>query len=502
VAATGNVFRIYNVGATLAVRRFVATYRKHMFMLGMLVFMVLFSLTFLIRFGMAANEATEGPSLSDTITPGSLALVAFVILFIKGLSDVQRTVVKDRALWSTLVAPVGEGTVRAGLMLRTLVFQMGLLAIVMGTFALVLFAAPDKPNLPWETGPLIVLAGIAAGVLPLPFLMSAIGLRSRANKVVLAVLVVAEVVFVVMLQMMVPLWQMLAAAGGMVVVCVAVTLAGPPVLATAWASVEGVRFRSSRASRRLPPVFNLLLPRRDIVARSMYRREMVLNHTSKDRVAIAGLNVAMAAGLVMVNTQMGDLMRAEGYGDDFQNLITPVMVGLGIYMICFFQAVMPLVDGVSKEGPAFWAVKVAPVEPWRFLAAKVRPLLAFLPLTVVATGFAIPFVVGRGWEAMVIGMLGAAAVYFAFLGVGAWAGATYPNMDRHSNAPPDVVLAFYLMFACLLLQAAMLAPVLAFSLVSPGFGVLIALFTMVFGVALMWGGIMAGGRSLARLEIG
>ncbi|NIP36017.1 MAG: hypothetical protein GWN18_13720 [Thermoplasmata archaeon] len=62
-----------------------------------------------------------------------------------------------------------------------------------------------------------------------------------------------------MLQMMVPLWQMLAAAAGLVVLCVVVTAAGPPVLAKAWMTVEGVRFRSRRASRRLPPV-GVLVP--------------------------------------------------------------------------------------------------------------------------------------------------------------------------------------------------------------------------------------------------
>ena len=142
------------------------------------------------------------------------------------------------------------------------------------------------------------------------------------------------------------------------------------------------------------------------------------------------------------------------------------------------------------------------MEPWRFLAAKVRPMFAFLPLTMVATGFAIPFMAGRGWEAIAIGMMGAAAMYLAFLGVGAWAGATYPNLDRHSNAPPDVVLAFYLMFACLILQAAILSPVLAFSLALPAFGVMFAAFAVVFGFALMWAGIMAGGRALKKLELG
>jgi hypothetical protein len=48
----------------------------------------------------------------------------------------------------------------------------------------------------------------------------------------------------------------------------------------------------------------------------------------------------------------------------------------------------------------------------------------------------------------------------------------------------------------------MLSPVLAFSLVSPTFGVLFAGFALAFGFAIMWVGIMAGGRSLKKLEIG
>jgi len=496
------VFDIYNVGATLALRRFVATYRKHVLMLGLFVFMVLFSLGFIIQvLQAAAGNAENGAQLGQTVTPGALALVAFVLLFVKGLVDAQRTVLKDRALWSTLVAPVGEGRVRAGLMLRGLVFTMGLLAVVMGTFSLVLLATPDKPNLPLETGPLIVLAGVAAGVLPIPFLVALMGVRERSAKAVLAVLVALEVAFASLLQMDVPLWYMLASASVLVVACLVATLTAPPVLALAWASVEGARFRPSGGNRGMPPMFSFLAPRRDPVAWAMYRREMVLSHPGKQRVAVAGLNVTMAVGLVVVNQQLGDVMVAEGYGSDFSDLITPVMVGLGIYMIAFFQAVMPLVDGVSKEGPAFWAVRVAPVEPWRFVAAKVRPLLAFLPLTAVATGLAIPFVVGRGWEAMLIGVLGATAIYMAFLGIGAWAGATYPNLDRHSNAPPDVVLAFYLMFACLILQAIMLAPVLAFALAAPPLGILMALLMVMIGWAVMWSGIRAGGRSLRRMEV-
>ncbi len=129
-------------------------------------------------------------------------------------------------------------------------------------------------------------------------------------------------------------------------------------------------------------------------------------------------------------------------------------------------------------------------------------MLAFMPLSVVATGFAVPFVVGMSWEAMAVGMLGAMAIYMAFLGVGAWAGATYPNLDHHSNAPPDIVLAFYLMFACLFLEGLLLIPVVVIAFIAPTIGVLAALVAVLVGWGIMRMGIVAGGRSLRKLEVG
>jgi hypothetical protein len=203
----------------------------------------------------------------------------------------------------------------------------------------------------------------------------------------------------------------------------------------------------------------------------------------------------------MVNLELRDLMVEEGFGGYYHYVITPFMVGLGIFAVCFFQATMPMVDGVTREGPAIWVLRSSPVEPKHFIAAKVRPLLAFLPLTAVATGFALPFMADRGWEAMAIGMLGASAVYLAFLGIGAWAGAHYPNLDRHSNAPPDLVLAFYLMFGCLVLEGIILGPVLAIGTFAPDIGVVAAAFAAVVGWLIMYAGIHLGGRKLGMLEV-
>jgi hypothetical protein len=282
----------------------------------------------------------------------------------------------------------------------------------------------------------------------------------------------------------------------------AITVAGPPALTHSWSSYEGQRYRSAGGNRRLPPLFRFLTPRRNPVARALFRREMVFGYPGRQRLTFVALNLAMAVGLLMVHAQLRGLMVEEGFEDYFRALVTPLMVGLGIYALAFFQATMPLLEGVTREGPAIWVIKASPVEPWRFVHAKVRPLMAFMPLTVVSAGMALPFVNGSSWQGMAMAMLGAVAVYLAFLGVGAWAGGTYPNLDRHSNAPPDMVLAFYLMFGCLFLMGLMLLPVVVVGSLLPELGVLFALFMVLMGWLLMWVGIRAGGRALRRLEVG
>jgi hypothetical protein len=497
----GSVFRVYNLAATLAVRRFVATYRRHVLMLGIFVFMVLFTLSMLVRFAISTAD-TEGPTqVSDGVTPGALATVAFVLLFLRGLVDVHRGVLKDRALWSVLMVPVGEGRVRAGLLLRTLVFQLGLLALVMGTFSVVLLASPEKPRLGWEAGPLIVLAGVAAGTLPLPFLLSLLGWRQRAHRAALALLIALEAAFSLSLQLELDLWVMLVTGVALVVGSVAVTLAGAPVLATAWASFDSQRYRASRYGRRLPPAFSLLSRRKDPLSAALFRREMVLGYPPRQRATYVALNVLMTVGLITVNMELGRAMWEAGYERYFHSLVTPMMVALGIYAVSFFQAAMPLVDGVTREGRSIWVLRASPVKPRLFLSAKARPLLAFLPLTAVCVGLAIPLVAGRGPVAMAVATLGAVAVYLAFMGVGAWAGAAYPSLDRHSNAPPDLVLAFYLMFGCLVLEGLMLFPVLAIANLDPLSGVAAAGFAVFVGFAIMLLGITAGGRVLSRLEV-
>jgi len=491
---------VYNLSATLAARRFAATYRHHVMMLGLFFLMVLFTTAMIIRVASRAVEASGSGDIADTITPGAIAAAAFALLLIRGVVDVSRGVLRDRALWSTLTSPASEGAVRSGLLLRTLVFQMGLLAAVLGLVAIVLATSATAPDLPPETIPMVVLAGAASGTLPLPLLVSA-G-RDRRGLAISGGLLAVAGAFFASLQLGWPVWVQAAAGFAVVAASVASAALAPPALAGAWMSANRPPPRRERASPATPPMFRPVAAGMDAVGRALLRKEVQLGFPLRQRLSIVALNIAMGAALVALDRDLAGLV-GQGPLDwnYYHYLITPFLVGLGVYAVSFFQATSPLLDGFTREGPALWVLKTSPADPRAIVEAKARPLLAFLPLTVLAVGVSVPLAGGRGPAAVAVAALGTTAVYLAFAGVGAWAGARYPNIDRHSNAPPDLVLAFDMMVACLVLEAMMLLPVLAASTFGDVQAVVAAAVALLAGLAVYRVGIEGGARALGALEL-
>jgi len=491
---------VYNLSATLAARRFASTYRRHVAILGLFFLMVLFTTAMILQIASRAVESSDAGDLADTITPGGIAAAAFALLLVRGLVDVSRGVLRDRALWSTLTSPAGEGAVRSGLLLRTLVFQMGLLAAVLGLVALVLATSPTPPELAPETMPMVVLAGVASGTLPLPLLVSA-GTGRRGLATAGALLAVAGA-FLAALQLGWPVWAQATAGIAVVSASVATAAFAPPALAEAWTSANRPPPRRERATPATPPMFLPLAAGMDTVGRALLRKEAQLAFPVRQRLSIVALNIAMGAALVTLDR---DLSRLVGQGpidwNYFHFLVTPFLVGVGVYAVSFFQATSILLDGITREGPALWVLRTSPADPRTIVESKVRPLLAFLPLTIVAVGISVPLAGGRGPAAVAVAALGTTAVYLAFAGVGAWAGARYPNIDRHSNAPPDLVLAFDMMVVCLFIEAVMLLPVLAASAFGDLEAVAAAAVALLAGVAIYRMGIEGGARALGALEL-
>jgi hypothetical protein len=494
----------YNLSTTLSARRFVATYRRHVVMLGVFVLLLLTASAMLVRFASMSGGDEGSTGLEDAITPGGVAAAAFVLLLARALVDAHRAVLRDRAMWTALVSPADEGALRTGLMLRGVVMQSGLVAAVLLLLALVLATSPDPPDVPPETGPLIALAGLASGALALPLLATAMAMRRDSTRGAVApvALLALAGLFVAALQLDWPAWAQLGSGVALVALCAVASARSPPVLAEAWEAANRPREAHVRGPSPAGPLLRAIEAGMDPVGRTLVRREVKLALPPRQRLSVVALNLAMCGALVTLDIQLRQLVAdgslASGY---YHWVVGPSLVALGLFAVGFFQVTAPLLDAFTKEGPALWVLKTSPVEPRTIVRSKVRPLLAFLPVTLLAVGLATPLSAGRGPVALAAAALGTVGVYLAFAGIGAWAGAAYPNIDRHSNAPPDLVLAFNMMVACLVVEALVLFPVLALDPSRPVWSLLVMCVSVLIGATVYDIGIRSGARALGRLQL-
>lgn len=492
----------YNLSATLSVRRFAATYRRHVAMLGLFVFLVLTASATLLSIASSAVDRSGSTGLEDSLTPGAVASAAFVLLLARALFDTHRAVLRDRALWTVLTSPAEEGAVRVGLLLRGTVLQMGLVAAVLTLVATVLASTPEPLAVPRETGPLVALAGLVSGVLALPLLASATAVRRGRDRLSSIALLAVAGVFFASLQLEWPVWTQLSSGMAVVIASAAWAAWGPPALATAWDTANRPREVRRRGRSPTAPLLRLVELGLDGTSRALVRREVQLTTTPRQRLTFVVLNLAMCSALITLDGQLRDLVSEGLLSSAYYHWLTaPFLVIIGIYAVGFFQVTAPLMDAFTKEGPSLWVLKTSPAEPRAIVEAKVRPLLVFLPITVLAVGLAAPLAAGRGPVALSVAALGTVGVYLAFAGIGAWAGAAYPNIDRHTNAPPDLVLAFNLMVACLVVEAVVLMPLVAVDPSRPVWSIGVGMVSVLIGWGLYRLGLSSGGRALARLEL-
>jgi hypothetical protein len=330
----------------------------------------------------------------------------------------------------------------------------------------------------------------------------AAGGRTRRHRAALAILIALATVFFATLQLDSPWWAQGLSGVVLVAGSAIATHYSDPLLAGAWARANKPRTARRRRVEGLPPMFKALARGLAPANRALFEREFTIGYPTGRRGSVIALNVLFCVSLIGFRNELEPLV-ADGTISVayFDYLVTPFLVGFGIYAVVFFQVVMPLLDGFTREGPAIWVLKASPVDPTNLVASKARPIFAFLPITVVTLGVAVPFVNGLGWLAITVSCLGVVAVYFAFAGMGSWAGATYPNLDRHSNAPPDLVLAFNMMVGCLVLEGLLLAPVLAMAVIGPFEGVTAGVVAVLVGGLIYMLGVSGGGRAVAALEV-
>ncbi len=186
--------------------------------------------------------------------------------------------------------------------------------------------------------------------------------------------------------------------------------------------------------------------------------------------------------------------------------------GAGVaFFICLSLSSVLAGTGVSREGKAYWLLKLAPVSPWRLLLGKLA--LAYLPFPLVGTAFLAvvallrqqsPLIFLQQWALVLLCGLGCAA-----LGMGL--GAAFPRLDWENPSQQNswqsgcLGTLFYplylLVIVALVAGAAILAELLGGG--AAGLGLRLAGWAMAMALtaAVVWLGATIGTRGLERIEV-
>lgn len=163
--------------------------------------------------------------------------------------------------------------------------------------------------------------------------------------------------------------------------------------------------------------------------------------------------------LVSVGALPGDVFRGP-WGGVWRNVLSFLVLGLIGFIMAAVAARFQF-PAISTEGRAFWIVRTAPIDPERFLWAKIWPglvpmlvigqILAVASITILEAG---PFLLGvASWTALILA--------FGISGVAVGLGALYPdfrldNAARAAAGPTGLlfmVAALSLVTVVILLEA-------------------------------------------------
>jgi ABC-2 type transport system permease protein len=188
------------------------------------------------------------------------------------------------------------------------------------------------------------------------------------------------------------------------------------------------------------------------------------------------------------------------------------LAGVGIaFFICLSISSALTGTGISREGKAFWLLKLAPVSPLRLLLGKLA--LAFLPFPLIGTLFLAvlgavrgiaPLLLLQQWALLLLCGIGCAA-----FGMGL--GALFPRLDWENPAQQAtwqtgcLGTLFYPLFLMLVIGlvagAAILGELAGGS--AAGLGISLLGWALAIGLTagVVWLSLLMGSRGLERIEV-
>lgn len=123
-----------------------------------------------------------------------------------------------------------------------------------------------------------------------------------------------------------------------------------------------------------------------------------------------------------------------------QKYIYPLLVGFAIFINSLLLGALSSLAMVGVEGKALWNLKSLPLRGGEVMWAKAMAVFLVAWPVIMGTALAIPLMGRFPLEVVVFLFVEANAFLLAFVGIGTYGAASYPNFDQMGRGMPDLLI--------------------------------------------------------------
>lgn len=184
--------------------------------------------------------------------------------------------------------------------------------------------------------------------------------------------------------------------------------------------------------------------------RRMGEKEMLIRWRRRESPATIGVSAVLGIGLLVMYHQLGP---NPDLGLGLEKLFYPVLIGMTIYVGVILQVVLPSLTLFSRDGKKMWTFMTLPISKRDVVWGKTLSILIYSPFVPLFIAVPLPLILGYPIHFMLFAVAASFAMIFAFMGIGIWAAAKFPNYDESVNGAPDIITMYTILIACLITGA-------------------------------------------------
>ncbi len=472
---------------------------KHPF-LTLWFLMLAFGFVWLIlRFYSLSLEEAEGGLFAD-IDTGTPFLVIFIIFFAKSVSNAARKIVQSKSLVFHLSQPSRQSSLLYGKIFTEIVINVGLFTafIALIVFNILIFDFHIPTDVWFVINSLILtIFGTVLGIV-----FSIFNVFPFKRRLLMMMLIMPFLVsfyssltyFSLSMEILFVLFWIITGLSFILIV------PSNLVFLEAWniGTNPGKSIKKPIYSAEANNKGSLLSSFMDEKSRALLKREIAERFRSRAFIGMVITIAAISYGTAYANTRFDDidlLTMRFGY------LLSPLVVGLGIFAAALLEPGISTLGSVGKEGKNLWILKSSPLKGSAIIQAKALASLISIPFIVAGPAVVASLYLGYGIDAAIFSAIGAITMVLLLTGISAWFGARYPNFDENVKGNPDIMTMYVYAMVSLFFASIFCTIPLLILFFDRFLGFLAMIFFGDLAAMVLYLGTILGGIELDKLEV-